>query len=173
MAASDCGTFERWLVLSLEGALAPRRERRLRAHLEGCPACRALLSRYASLRHELAALEPEPLPVGGLPDLPRAPARLLSLPVRLSAAVSLAALIVVAVAVGSLSQRRQDPPRASSLHHFSPAIFLSSDWHWVTFFDQNIVPADAPVLPELDDYYLLDHLAEEDQRVFVELLASL
>jgi anti-sigma factor RsiW len=58
----SCSKYEKLITRSLDGRLDPDREKRLRLHLEACPACRRAAAEYAALRTTLAAQRLEEAP---------------------------------------------------------------------------------------------------------------
>lgn len=49
----NCGKAQRWISLEMDGELSPRRLAALRAHLEGCPACRQVREDWVQVGAEL------------------------------------------------------------------------------------------------------------------------
>src|SRR5512147_3342395 len=58
-------TYREQLLELAYGELGRREARALRAHLEGCPECRAELSRMTATRSAMSALSNEPAPERG------------------------------------------------------------------------------------------------------------
>lgn len=56
-ALANCEQYWELISASLDGALTPEEQRRLEAHLAGCPACRSLREELSGLEAELTELE--------------------------------------------------------------------------------------------------------------------
>jgi anti-sigma factor RsiW len=126
----SCREYNEAIAELLDGALDPARQRDLERHVEGCPACRALVADLKSIQAAAFTLDRLELPAHILPalqarlaDEPRpAAGRLLPFPmsrVAMTAWVAAAAALLVITTAGILSllrpvEQHQDGPTAQS-----------------------------------------------------------
>ena len=116
----NCQDYRDAIAEFVDGALDPARQRELERHVEGCPACRALVADLKSIQAAAFTLDRIELPPHILPSLkarlaeeplPAARGRLLAFPgsrtARLAWFAAAAALIAITTA-GILSLRRPD-----------------------------------------------------------------
>jgi anti-sigma factor RsiW len=120
-----CKDYSEAIAEFVDGALDPARQRDLERHVEGCPACRALVADLKSIQAAAFTLDRAEVPAHILPSLrarlaeeplPHARGRLLSFPssrsARIAWLVAAAALLVVTTA-GILSLTRPSAPHAT------------------------------------------------------------
>lgn len=71
----SCDRFAELISAAVDDELVPFERRSLDAHLDACPACRALVDRYAHLTRSVRVRPPEPVPdlVGRVLDRARPP----------------------------------------------------------------------------------------------------
>jgi len=120
----SCHDYRDAIAEFVDGALEPTRQRELERHVEGCPACRALVADLKTIQAAAFTLDRMELPPHLLPalqarlaaePLPSARARLLAFPVsraaRLAWLAAAAALLLMTTA-GIMSLTRPAQPHA-------------------------------------------------------------
>ena len=160
----NCRNFERWIVLSLEGETPPRQKDVLEKHLKGCAACRNVLEDYRNVRHLLAALPMEPVPVLPVFSRTMTEKREKPFPARRRFVLAPAALVVCLLLVIGIIKFRSAPLSVPVQNGSAVNLFagVSED----EFFDANF--------PKSTDYrYFIENLSAEEQETFFNILKEM